>query len=163
MIGDRKSALVDTGWKAAIPSPLAGEGGPARCAGSGEGDTPARKKKTKRIVSEPVAFARRLRRDATPAEKKLWLLLRRPPFAAAKFRRQVPIGPYVADFLSFSARLVIEADGSQHGADSRDSRRDAWFGRQGWRVLRFPNPDVLNNTDGVATAITLALNEGATQ
>ncbi|WP_421723098.1 endonuclease domain-containing protein [Bauldia sp.] len=139
------------------PSPLVGEGGPARSAGSGEGAP--KRRKTKREVPEPVAFARRLRRDATPAERALWQVLRRPPFAVVKFRRQVPVGPYVADFLSYAARLIIEADGSQHGADSHDRHRDAWFAAQGWRVMRFANNEIMRNRGGVVEAIRLALRE----
>ncbi|MFX8899280.1 DUF559 domain-containing protein, partial [Acinetobacter baumannii] len=61
-----------------------------------------------------VSKARRLRRASTDAEKRLWQALREA-FPGARFRRQVPVGPYIADFLSFGARLVIEADGGQHG------------------------------------------------
>ncbi|MCP4381970.1 MAG: DUF559 domain-containing protein [Hyphomicrobiales bacterium] len=140
------------------PSPLVGEGGPARSAGSGEG-AEKRQKKTKRTVPERIAFARRLRREATPAEKVLWRLLRTPLFNAARFRRQVPLGPFVADFLSYSARLVIEADGSQHDPDGRDRRRDAWFAAQGWQVLRFANREVTHNRQGVVEAIRIALRD----
>lgn len=80
----------------------------------------------------------------------LWLELRARRFAGAKFRRQVPLGRYVADFLSFERRLVVELDGGQHAlALERDAERDRWFRSQGFRVLRFWNKDVLTNREGV--------------
>jgi very-short-patch-repair endonuclease len=132
------------------PSPLAGEGGDARSATPGEG-APRRQKKQERVVGEQIAFARTLRVNATGPERKLWQILRQPPFSAAKFRRQVPIGPYVADFLSYSRRLVVELDGGQHADSLSDRRRDAWLRAQGFRVVRFWNADVLRNIDGVMT------------
>ncbi|MBB6309544.1 endonuclease domain-containing protein [Xanthobacter tagetidis] len=89
----------------------------------------------------PVARARTLRRSMTDAEARLWRLLRDRRFDGAKFRRQVPAGPYVADFLSFGHRLVVEADGGQHAGALRDAARDAFFRRSGFRVLRFWNND----------------------
>ena len=143
---------TETGVPHAQPSPLAGEGG-ARCA-PGEGDR--RPPKRRRVVSEPVAFARQLRRAPTDAEKILWQMLRVEPFRAAKFRRQVPIGPYVADFLSYSSRLVVEVDGPVHEA-VRDARRDAWFDANGWRVLRFTNDDVVIRAGDVSAQIASAI------
>ena len=78
----------------------------------------------------------------TEAEHVLWRILRDRRFAGTKFRRQVPIGPYVADFACFNARLIIEADGGQHNESHSDAVRDAWFAAQGFRVLRFWNIDV---------------------
>ena len=151
------AAKATAGIEGALPSPLVGEGGAARSGAPGEG---AGKRvahtKTPRQVPEPVVFARNLRRHATDTEKKLWSVLRVAPFSPAKFRRQVPIGPYVADFLSYAARLVVEVDGSQHG-DARDAKRDAWFEGQGWRVLRFPNLDVNRNMETVTATILSAL------
>ncbi|MEJ0097089.1 MAG: DUF559 domain-containing protein [Bauldia sp.] len=95
-----------------------------------------------------VVRARALRVNATDAEQKLWDVLREPPFAALKFRRQVPICPYIADFLSHAAKLVVEVDGSQHAESETDARRDAWFAGQRFRVLRFWNHDVLTNAEG---------------
>jgi very-short-patch-repair endonuclease len=89
----------------------------------------------------------------TDAERKVWYLLRGRRFTGAKFRRQVPLGSYVADFLSFEKRIVVEVDGGQH-ADSRADRvRDDWFRSQGFTVLRFWNIDVLKNLEGVATLL----------
>jgi very-short-patch-repair endonuclease len=75
-----------------------------------------------------------------------------------RFRRQVPIGPYVVDFACLKARLAIEVDGGQHAeANDRDDRRTAWLGSQSVRVLRFWDNDVLLHTDGVLEAIRAAL------
>ncbi len=81
------------------------------------------------------------------------------------FRRQCPIGPYVADFLCYSARIVVEVDGSQHGAEAglaHDEKRDAWFEANGYRVLRYWNDDVRKNVEGVAETILSLLNEAKT-
>ena len=80
------------------------------------------------------------RRTPTEAELRLWRLLRDQRLSGLKFRRQVPIGPYIVDFLCVSAQLIVEADGSQHGESMRDERRDAYLARQGWAVLRFLKP-----------------------
>ena len=85
----------------------------------------------------------------TEAERAMWRLLRDRRLAGSKFRRQVPIGPYVVDFLSFDHRLVVEVDGGQHAASARDQRRDVWFAENGYRTLRFWNNDVLANAEGV--------------
>ena len=115
--------------------------------------------------SGTVSRARDLRKNATEAEKRMWRALREN-FPSAKFRRQVPIGPYYADFFSFPAKLVIEVDGGQHGeAQDYDARRTAFLEAQGLRVVRFWNNDVLGNTEGVITQISLSLGEreGATK
>jgi very-short-patch-repair endonuclease len=134
------------------PSPLAGEGGSSHSEEPGEGAR-VRRQRSKRIVSEQTVFARNLRLNATDAERKLWSILRQPPFSRAKFRRQVPVGPFVADFLSYSERLIVEADGGQHNDSASDRRRDAWLRRNGFRALRFWNSDVLTNTESVLTAL----------
>jgi very-short-patch-repair endonuclease len=97
--------------------------------------------------------ARRLRSNQTDAERRLWLLLRDRRLAGHKFRRQRPIGPYIADFASIGYRLIVEVDGGQHADSSTDARRTAWLERYGWRVIRIWNNDVLNNRDGVADQI----------
>src|SRR5262249_10564105 len=94
--------------------------------------------------------AKRLRETLTAAEALLWRRLRRFPVAGTHFRRQVPIGPYVADFACMAARLIIEVDGSQHGRDDllkRDEARTRWLEAEGYRVLRFWNNDLTNNMD----------------
>ncbi len=104
-----------------------------------------------------VTRARTLRRDATDAERALWAMLRES-FPDRRFRRQVPIGPYFADFLSHRARLVIEVDGGQHAeAQAYDARRTAFIEREGYRVLRLWNNDVLANPEGAHAAIANAL------
>jgi very-short-patch-repair endonuclease len=100
-----------------------------------------------------VHRARKLRTDLTGAERKLWYQLRDRRLAGWKFRRQVPIGRWVVDFLCKEKRLVVEVDGGQHCESVRDRRRDADLVRQGYVVLRFWNSDVLRNRDGVLTAI----------
>ena len=112
-----------------------------------------------------VPRARTLRKDATEAEKRMWRALRET-FPTGKWRRQVPIGPYFADFFSFAAKLVIEVDGGQHAeAASYDARRTEFLEAQGLTILRFWNNDVLANTSGVLEQISLSLREreGATQ
>jgi very-short-patch-repair endonuclease len=101
--------------------------------------------------------ARKLRHNATDAERAMWLVPRDRRLGSAKFRRQVPIGPYIADFASIQQRLVIELDGGQHADSPSDLKRDAFLTAEGWRVLRFWNNDVLANRDGVLEAIQLAL------
>ena len=86
----------------------------------------------------------------TDAEQILWRHLRGNYFHGLKFRRQVPIGAYVADFLCESERLIIEIDGGQHAEHARyDKRRSDWLRAQGYRVERFWNNDVLRNLEGV--------------
>ncbi len=99
----------------------------------------------------------------TDAERKLWTMLRGRRFAAAKFRRQVPLGPYIADFVSLSHRLVIEADGSQHADNPADRRRDRWFAENGFRVLRFWNNDILARSESVTDALFEAVTSTKTQ
>ena len=98
-----------------------------------------------------------MRARPTDAEKKLWTLLRDRRLAAFKFRRQQVLEPYIADFVCFEQHLIIEADGSQHSDDKDDARRDAFLRRQGFRVLRFWNNDILARRDSVAAAIFSAL------
>lgn len=102
--------------------------------------------------------ARNLRQRSTDAEKALWQRLRNRQLGY-KFRRQVPIGRYIADFLCFEKKLVIEADGYHHRNNPNDAVRDAWFEAQGYRVLRFWNSEILENTEGVLEVIRRALEE----
>ena len=102
--------------------------------------------------------ARRLRRGQTEPEYRLWQHLRGRRLLGFKFRRQAPIGPYFADFVCFEARLIVEADGGQHTSRvSEDDARTAWLNREGYRVLRFWNSDILNDIEGVVTMIAEAL------
>jgi len=105
------------------------------------------------VSANERARARAMRRAPTEAELRLWRLLRDRRLSGLKFRRQVPIGPYIVDFLCARARLIIEADGSQHEESARDERRDAYLARQGWVVLRFWNYDILRHRDSVIDTI----------
>jgi very-short-patch-repair endonuclease len=97
--------------------------------------------------------ARALRRNATEAEKIMWRLLRDRRLDGVKFRRQVPIGPFVADFASIEHRLIVEVDGGQHADSKSDTRRTNFLTRSGWRVIRFWNNDVTRNREGVWESI----------
>jgi very-short-patch-repair endonuclease len=112
------------------------------------------------VPPEQTSFARRLRRDMTAAETIIWRSLRAGRLRGAKFRRQVPIGPFVADFLCFEARLIVELDGPPHEVPERrqhDERRDAWLRRQGFRVLRFPNDLAVGGTELLIAKVEQAL------
>jgi very-short-patch-repair endonuclease len=104
------------------------------------------------------ANARALRRDMTDAERKLWSGLRDEQLGV-KFRRQHPLGNYIADFACLDPKLIIELDGSQH-ADSQayDLARDGFFNAQGFAVLRFPSNAPFQNLDGVLSAVLHQLN-----
>ncbi|WP_223806651.1 endonuclease domain-containing protein [Novosphingobium sp. LASN5T] len=118
----------------------------------------------------PMAFqprdtsrARELRHAASPAERLLWRYLSRAQ-TGAKFSRQMPVGPFFADFLCREMRLVVELDGFSHEARlEQDAARDRWFAANGYRVLRFTNAAVLGNIEGVVTAIRSAVMEGREQ
>jgi len=98
--------------------------------------------------------ARKLRSETTDAESRLWRSLRNRQLHGLKFKRQVPFGPFIADFICVEANLIIEADGGQH-ADRADADRvrTEYFEAGGYRVSRFWNNDVLQNLDGVLEAI----------
>jgi very-short-patch-repair endonuclease len=98
--------------------------------------------------------ARQLRANLTDAERRLWSRLRLKQIDGHRFRRQVSIGPYIADFVCLDAKLVIEVDGGQHNdSTEKDARRTALMEAQGFRVVRFWNDEVLGNTDGVLDVI----------
>ncbi len=103
------------------------------------------------------AFVKILRKQMTDAERLLWMHLRAHRLLDEKFRRQQPIGPYIADFVHFRARLIVEADGGHHNASTTDPKRDAWFAAQGFRILRFWNHEILSNIEAVLEAILKAL------
>ncbi len=118
------------------PPPLAGGGW-----GEGAGGTSL------------LAHARSMRRAPTPAERKLWQGLRKHQVVRLKFRRQVPLGPYIADFYCPSARLVVEVDGISHIDAPEDAVRDGWMSEHKIRVVRYSNSEVLGNLEGVLVAI----------
>jgi very-short-patch-repair endonuclease len=94
--------------------------------------------------------ARKLRREATPAERKLWNAL---STVRPRFTRQLSLSPFIADFACRRARLLVELDGSQHAESITDPGRTARLKRRGWVVLRYWNNDVLENLEGVVRAI----------
>ena len=95
-----------------------------------------------------------LRKNMTEAEKKLWTLLRSRRFVRHKFRRQVPLGPYILDFVCFEERLIIEVDGSQHMDQATyDLKRTAYFQEKSYRVIRVWNNDVLGKLPSVSQLI----------
>ena len=104
------------------------------------------------IKSSPskTAFAKVLRKDQTPGEKALWRKIRSRRFYGFKFRRQVPIGPYIADFLCIDKKLIIEIDGYTHfeeGAAEKDKKREDYLIKKGFKVIRFKNSTALENID----------------
>ena len=129
------------------PSPLAGEGQLSRSDSRERG----------RRISKLRGRAKEMRSDSTDAEHRLWQLLRAHRFAGYKFRRQVPIDFYIADFVCFAQRLIVELDGGQHANNPSDEQRDAYLKSQGFRVLRIWNNDLFTNEEGVAEAILSAL------
>ena len=105
-----------------------------------------------------VTRARRLRRDQTEAERRLWSRLRGPQVDGVQFRCQRPPGPCIVDFVCLSHRVVVELDGSQHAdQEAYDDERTKWLKEQGFRVMRFWNDIALRETDGVIAAIQDAL------
>jgi len=109
------------------------------------------------IAPRQTALARANRRPLTPPEARLWRHLRDRQLGGLKFRRQQVLGPYIADFCCFEARLVIELDGDSHIEQvAYDERRTAWLRGEGFRVLRFTNKDVFDNLEGVLEAIRMA-------
>jgi len=104
------------------------------------------------------ARARAMRSNPTPAEARLWSILRGKRFEGARFTRQAIIGSYIADFAAPSANLVIEIDGDTHaGQVEYDAARTMFIERQGYRVIRFTNADVIGNIEGVCAVIADAL------
>ncbi|HUE79758.1 MAG TPA: DUF559 domain-containing protein [Sphingomicrobium sp.] len=109
------------------------------------------------LKPDAIERARRLRLNSTDAEARLWRALREN-MPHEKWRRQVPIGPYFADFASHRAKLIIEVDGSQHAdAIEADAARTSLLKSHGYRVLRFWNNEVAQNLDGVLATIAAAL------
>ena len=105
---------------------------------------------SRRVKVAITERARALRSNATREERKVWELLSR---YRPKFTRQLPIGPYIADFACRQAKLAVEIDGGQHAQSERDRVRDEWLRREGWTVFRVWNSDVRENPIGAAEAI----------
>jgi very-short-patch-repair endonuclease len=116
---------------------------------------------TKSTLPRAKSNAGRLRRTLTEPEKRLWWHLRnRLPLSDTHFRRQVPIGAYIADFCCLGARLIVEVDGGQHTTDqavSYDNQRTDYLESQGFHVMRFSNAEVMQNTTSVLDTIHAAL------
>jgi very-short-patch-repair endonuclease len=102
--------------------------------------------------------SRRLRRDQTVAERKLWALLRHRSLAGLKFRRQYHIEKFIVDFCCVERSLVVELDGGQHGGDGGgDAGREAFLNSEGYQVIRFWNNEVLMQTEAVLSRLLDAL------
>ncbi len=111
-----------------------------------------------RGYARPTARSRDLRATMTDAERKLWACLSARKVAGVRFNRQFPIGPFICDFVSRGARLVIEVDGGQHAVNAeRDAQRTQFIEAQGYRVIRFWNNDVLGNVEGVVAEVERVL------
>ncbi len=109
-----------------------------------------------RVSPKTRGQAQALRSGSTPTERRLWPALKLVHVSGSHFRRQVPLGPFITDFACHKTKVVIELDGSQHTDEDavlRDEARTAWLATQGYKVLRFQNPDVTHNLDGVIEAI----------
>ena len=126
---------------------------PPPASGRGLGGGPARPFKNRNTPR-----AKSLRNEASPPERLLWQHLRNRQLHGHKFSRQIPIGPYFADFLCREAKLIIELDGSTHdNSTDYDARRDAYCRAQSYSILRFTNADVLANLEGVLSHIAAKL------
>jgi len=101
--------------------------------------------------------ARELRQSQTDAEKVMWHHLKAKRFHGLKFKRQHPVGPFIADFICIEAGLIVEIDGSQHCENAKDEQRTAFLNKQGYQVVRFWNNDVLKNTEAVLSSLSLTL------
>ncbi|MDO8433767.1 MAG: DUF559 domain-containing protein [Candidatus Binatus sp.] len=111
--------------------------------------------------SKDLARARKMRREATDAEKRLWSILRNRALENWKFRRQVPIDDFIADFCCVKARLIVELDGEQHLDQLKryDDARTRHLESLGFRVLRFWNSDVMTGVDALVEEIARVLAE----
>ena len=104
--------------------------------------------------------ARLLRKNQTEVEQLLWKQLRNRQLFGHKFRRQFPIEPYIADFVCLELKLIIELDGRQHAEQiDYDSQRSLFLGKRGFKVIRFWNNEVCENTEGVLEAIRMVISE----
>ena len=121
---------------------------------AGEGEMPKY-----RVSKFKRSQAQTLRRILTDAERRLWRVLSSRQLANTKFRRQVPIGPWIVDFVSFEQMLVIEADGGQHNENQKDQDRALDLHARDFRILRFWNNEILQNTTGVLQRIIDAIEQ----
>ena len=128
------------------PSPQTGRGREPRSGGRVRG-VPSNAERVR--ARELRDRARQMRADPTPAERRLWSMLRDRRIGDVKFRRQHVISQYIVDFACLERAQIVEADGGQHADSISDQRRDAYLRSLGFRVLRFWNNDVLENSAGV--------------
>ncbi|MHB0951814.1 MAG: endonuclease domain-containing protein [Allorhizobium sp.] len=106
--------------------------------------------------------AKTLRRELTRAEREMWDILRDFRPRGARFRRETPIGPYIADFAWLAARVIVEVDGDSHETEqgrAHDLRRDDFLRRQGFKILRFDNDQVIDNPDYVVVSLEKSLEQ----
>ena len=106
-----------------------------------------------------LGHAKKLRTNMTDAERRLWYRLRAHRFGGYKFKRQVPIGPYVVDFVCIGRKLVLEVDGGQHADSISNRARTEFLQQRGFVVLRFWNNEVLGNTNGVLEVMKAQLTQ----
>ena len=153
--GDASAPSTGRSMREGVPPPQ-----PSPSRGEGEETDQALRWEAIRRGYSPrtIKHAKTLRQNQTDAEGLLWHYLRNKQLGGYKFRRQQPIGPYIADFACLSRKLLIELDGSQHAErKAHDEERDAFLRRAGYRVLRFWNNDVFENCFGVLESIYAAL------
>ena len=112
------------------------------------------------MIGKTNPFAKDLRVNSTDAEQRLWQRLRNRQLGGHKFRRQVTVGPFIADFACIDARLIVEIDGGQH-CEQRDGARTEFLTSRGYRVIRFWNHDVLENIEGVLQSILIKIEDQA--
>lgn len=108
------------------------------------------------MAKKNINLAKNLRKNLTETERYLWKFLRAKRLNGIKFKRQEPIGNFIIDFISYEKKLIIELDGGQHaekGKREKDNRRDEWFERQGYKILRFWDNEVFTNIEGVLEKI----------
>ena len=113
--------------------------------------------------SKNLILAKQLRKNMTAEEKILWNKLRAKKFSGYKFKRQVPIGNYIVDFLCTDTKLIIELDGGQHNEENKilaDRERTEYLENHGYKVLRFWNNDIKQNLDNICEEILRRLEEG---
>lgn len=138
------------------PLPLVGEG--QGRGHNGRGQKVQVRRKMRDPKPQTLANAKSLRSNQTEAEARLWYHLRAHRFMGLKFKRQKPVGRYIADFVCWERRLIIELDGGQHAEQvAYDQQRDAWLRSEGYTVLRFWNNDVMQQLDGVLEQIRCAV------
>jgi adenine-specific DNA-methyltransferase len=109
-------------------------------------------------LPDSLRRVRAARREATPAERRLWQVLRARQLDGFKFRRQVWLGSFIADFFCADAKLIVEVDGDSHASQAAyDRHRTEWLEREGFSLVRVTNADVMQNLDGVLAHIASVL------